>query len=135
MTAPENFELLEDYAVFRPTGRVSLAKGVQWVTSAITYCRERGIRKLLVDTCSLTGFAPPAVHTRYFFMHEWAAAAAGAVCIAMVARPEMIDPEKFGVTVGRNAGLVCDVFSLESEADAWLRNVKPCKAARPVKKS
>jgi hypothetical protein len=42
----------------------------------------------------------------------------------MVARPEMIDPEKFGVTVGRNNGLVCDVFPSEPEAEAWLRNLK-----------
>lgn len=134
MTAPEHFEVLEDHAVFRPIGRVSLAKAVHRVTSAITFCRECGMRKLLVDTRGLTGFPPPPVHTRYFFVHEWAEAAAGAVCIVLVARPEMIDPEKFGVTVGRNAGLTCDVFSSNSEAETWLRHVKFHKAARLVKK-
>jgi hypothetical protein len=132
MIESENFELLEDCAVYRPVGRVSLSTAVQWMTSIITSCRERGIRKLMVDIYGLTGFESPPLHTRYFFMHEWAGAAAGAVCIAMVARPEMIDPEKFGVMVGRNAGLTCDVFATEPEAEAWLRSVKCNKAARPV---
>jgi hypothetical protein len=130
MTEPEHFEVSEDHAIFRPTGDVSLETAIQWVTSTITYCRERGMRKLMVNTCGLTGFGPPPLHVRYFFMHDWGRAAAGALCIAMVARPEMIDPEKFGVMVGRNIGLTCDVFASEPEAEAWLLNIRPHKAVR-----
>jgi len=32
----------------------------------------------------------------------------------------MIDPQKFGVTVALNRGLICDVFTTEAEAIAWL---------------
>ena len=39
----------------------------------------------------------------------------------MVARAEMIDPQKFGVTVAENLGLITDVFTLQAEALAWLR--------------
>lgn len=40
--------------------------------------------------------------------------------LAMVARPEMIDPERFGVTFAANRGLVGGVFVSEAEAVAWL---------------
>jgi hypothetical protein len=38
----------------------------------------------------------------------------------MVARAEMIDPQKFGVTVAALRGLVSNVFTTEVEARAWL---------------
>jgi len=38
----------------------------------------------------------------------------------MVARPEFIDPQRFGVIAAANAGLRADVFSSESEAVSWL---------------
>src|SRR2546430_1930610 len=99
MSEPERFEMVEDLAVFRPTGHVSLDQAVQLVTSAITFAREQHVRKLLVVTSGLTGFEPPTVSMRYFFVQEWARAADGVVRVAFVARPEMIDPEKFGITV------------------------------------
>ena len=118
---PEHFEVLDDHAVFRPTGQVSLEHAVHLVTSAITYAREQELRKLMVVTTGLTGFDSPDITTRYFFVHEWARAAGGRVCVVMVARPEMIDPQKFGVTVAGNAGLTAEVFESEEEARAWLQ--------------
>ncbi len=91
------------------------------VTSAITYAREQELRKLMVVTTGLTGFDPPDITARYFFVHEWARAAGGRVFVVLVARPEMIDPQKFGVTVAGNAGLTGDVFESEEEARAWLQ--------------
>jgi hypothetical protein len=38
----------------------------------------------------------------------------------MVARPEMIDPHKFGVTVGLNREMEKNVFPTESELPVWL---------------
>jgi hypothetical protein len=38
----------------------------------------------------------------------------------MVARAELIDPQKFGVTVSANRGLVSNIFTTEGEALAWL---------------
>ena len=52
-------------------------------------------------------------------MREWARAAGGAVRLAMVARPEMIDPQKFGVTVAANIGLNADVSTSDEEALHW----------------
>jgi hypothetical protein len=38
----------------------------------------------------------------------------------MVARAEMIHPQKFGVLVATNRGLVSNIFTTEAEARAWL---------------
>lgn len=125
MKAPDHFEIMmSDFGVFRPLGHMSLDQAVEMVTSAIAFAREMRIGKLLVVTSGLTGFDPPSVIDRYMFVKEWARAADGAVCVALVARPEMIDREKFGVTVASNRGLISDVFVSEDEAMAWLQSVR-----------
>ena len=123
MNQPKHFKIFESHAVFHPIGDVSLEQAVQLVLSAITFAREQQIRKLLTDLTNLTGFESPSIATRYFFIQEWARAAQGRVYISMVAKPEMIDPEKFGVTVAENVGLRCDVFASQEEALAWLQNI------------
>ncbi len=110
-----------DIAAFRPEGCLTLHKAVAMVTDAIVFARDQGLRKLLVNTKGLTGFESPGLGERYFFVHEWARASAGAVRIAMVLRADMIDPHKFGITAAANAGLVADVFSFEDMALAWIR--------------
>ncbi len=108
--------------MFRPVGEVSLQEGIRRITAAIACARGEKVRKLLLVTTGLSGFASPSVLERYEFMQEWArAAAGGAMRIALVARPDFIDPQKFGVTVARNLGLTCDVFSTEEQALHWLR--------------
>jgi hypothetical protein len=42
----------------------------------------------------------------------------------MVARAEMIDPEKFGVTVAAMRGLASNIFATEAEARAWLTDIR-----------
>jgi len=110
--------------IFRLKGEMSLEASVRLVTDAITYAREQGIRKLLVVSTELTGFPSPSVSARYFFVQEWARAAGGKMRIAMVSRPELIDPDKFGVTVAANNGLTGDVFLSEAEALAWLQDTQ-----------
>jgi hypothetical protein len=122
MTKPEHFEVVEGRGVFRPIGEITQAEGVRLITSAIIYSREQELHQLLVVTTGFTGLAPSSIAERYFFVREWAAAAGPHLRIAMVARPELIDPEKFGVTVAANAGLIGDVFTSEHEALAWLND-------------
>jgi hypothetical protein len=52
----------------------------------------------------------------------FAQAARSAVKLALVVRPEMMDPDKFEVTVAKNRWLVGDVFDSEKDALAWLLN-------------
>ena len=40
--------------------------------------------------------------------------------VALIARPELIDPQKIGVLMYQNRGGNGDVFTNESEALAWL---------------
>jgi len=124
MSKPDHLEILEGHAVLRPSGQVSLEELVESVTASISFARAQNIRNLIVVTSTLTGFEVPSIGTRYFVVKEWAKASRGMVRVALVARPEMIDPEKFGVTVATNSGLVGDVFASEDEALAWLQNVK-----------
>ena len=124
MSKPEHFEILKERAVFRPTGQVSIEQAVELVTSAIAFARSLHIQKLLVDASNLTGFEPPAIAMRYFFVHEWARAAEGGVRVALVTRPEMIDPRKFGITVAANRGFTADAFTTEEDALIWLEREK-----------
>ena len=123
MSEARKFDEHDGFPAFRPVGEVSLQQGIELVTAALTAARQQGIRQLLVNTTGLTGFASPSLGSRYFFVHEWARAAQGQVSVAMVARPEMIDPQKFGVAVATSAGLTTDVFTSEAEAVAWLRRL------------
>ena len=68
----------------------------------------------------LTGFSSPDTFQRFLAAVEWADEAKGSMCLAMVARAEMIDPRKFGVTVAANRGLVSNIFTTEVEARTWL---------------
>jgi hypothetical protein len=117
---PEYFEIMEDHAVFRPFGQVSQQQAVQLVTSAIAFAREHHVLKLLVVMSGLTGFERPSIIARYFYAKKWAEASRGAVRVALVDRPEMIDPPKFAVMAASNSGLLGDVFTSEDDALAWL---------------
>jgi hypothetical protein len=121
MSELEYFELKKDYAIFRPVCSVSLEQAFQLVKSAIIKTRESNLHKLLIDITGLTGFDSPSISARYSFVQEWSQAAGGVVRVAMVARKEMIDRDKFGVTAAANAGLKGDIFISEEEALAWLK--------------
>ena len=120
MEAPEHLEIAGEFARFFPRGHVSLQEAVARVSHAIAYSRDRKIRRLLVNVTELTGFDPPSLSARYWLIQEWARESGGVVAVAMVARAEYIDPEKFGVVVAAVAGLRGDVFVSESEALGWL---------------
>ena len=124
MSKLKDFEILKEYAVFRPTGQVFLDRAVEIVTDAIAYARSLNIRKLLIDITNLTGFESPDVTTRYYIIHEWGRAAEKRLRVAIVAKPEIIDPHKFGTTVASNIGFKADIFTTEEDALNWLESFK-----------
>lgn len=99
---------------------MSLDEAVKVIDDGLAHARKAGVRKLLVDIRELDGFDPPSIGSRFWLIRKWAATVSGAFRIAMVARPEMIDPHKFGVTVARNRGLICQIFPSVPKAAAWL---------------
>ena len=116
------FEDVDGMAAFRPVGVFSLQAGVHLIRDAIALARERHVARLMVVITGATGYAVPSLSMRLGMMREWADAAGGHVRVAMVCRPEFIDPNKFGITMAANFGMQADVFTTEAEALAWLRN-------------
>jgi len=117
---PDNFVLEEGRALYRPVGSVSFDEAVVLVRAGIAAARRNRVRNLLVNTTALTGFSSPQQFERFLAAVAWAEESMGGVHLAMVARPEMIHPQKFGVLVAANLGLVSNIFTTEVEARAWL---------------
>ena len=105
---------------FRPRGESSLVEIVDLITEAIAFCRDRHIDKLLVVPDGLLGVSIPTLVDRFLMVEGWAHAARGMVVAAIVAHPEYIHPEKFGVKVAADFGLTVDVFTAEADAVKWL---------------
>ena len=96
-------------------------EAVALVSSVISYCRERGVSRLLIDVTGLTDLPLPTLVDRFLMVEEWAQVANGTIVVAMVAPSEYMHPHKFGVKVALHFGLICDIFSSEDEASKWLR--------------
>ena len=116
----EYVEVREGICYFRPQGESSLFDAVEHIKSAVAYCRERGIDKLLVNAMGLVGIAVPSLCDRFLMNEAWAQEAKGMVAVALVIQPEFIHPEKFGVTVAKDFGSVMDVHTSEADALTWL---------------
>jgi hypothetical protein len=120
MNAPEHFEVMEGYSCYRLSGHGPLAEAASKVIAAIAFSREQRIRNLLIDTTNWTGHKNPGTLERFTWAQAFAEAARSVVKVAMVVRPEMMDPDKFEVTVARNRGLTGNVFDSEKDALDWL---------------
>ena len=118
---PQFFELAADgHACFRPVGEWTLGAVTASIDGAIAYCRENGIKCLLVDVTKTTGFGSPTIAERFHFISQWAATSGGKVVVSIVARPEMILKDKFGVLIAANRGMISNVYTDENEAHQWL---------------
>jgi len=117
---PEHFLVEDAHARYRPVASVSFDRAVAMVRAAIAAARRHRVRDLLVDTTALTGFASPETFERFLAVVGWATEARGSLRLAMVARSEMIHPQKLGVLVAAKRDLVSDIFTTEAEARAWL---------------
>ena len=119
MNQLEDFELVGNCAIYRLKGTVPVHEGLKLTIQAVETARSRLIPKLLLDFTRMEGLVIPNDAQRYFIMREIAAAAKGTVKIAFVLPTHMIQ-DKFGVLVGKNAGLTSDAFTNETDALAWL---------------
>jgi hypothetical protein len=120
MDAPESFEQLGTRGFYRPIAVVTFEQAVEMVAQAMRHARERGLSDLLVNTLGLTGFPAPSTFARYSLAVKWAESSGGALRVALVARAEIIDPQKIGVLMAQNRGVNGDVFTNETDALAWL---------------
>jgi hypothetical protein len=116
----KDFEQLGKRGFYRPSGRVSFEQAVEMVAAAMRHARALGLMDLLVNSKGMVGFGQPSIFARHSLAVEWARSAGAALRVAMVARPEVIDPQKIGVLMAQNRGALGDVFTNEAEALAWL---------------
>ena len=120
MRLPKGFAIEGERGVFRLAGAMTLEQAVDAVDAALAFASRKRLREVLVDITAVTGLEPPGMFDRFLAACKWAETAAGKLALAMVAREELIHPQKFGVTVARNRGLHSNIFPLEAEAVAWL---------------
>lgn len=115
-----DFEVLGKRGYYRPTGKVSFEQAVDMVADAMRHARARDLVSLMVNTNGFTGISPPTIFARHALAVKWAENAGALLHVALVARPELIDPEKIGVLMAQNRGVSGDVFTNEAAALAWL---------------
>lgn len=120
MNKLENLEIIGKRAFYRPTGKVSFEQAVELVAEAMKQARALDMRSLLVNTNGLTGISPPTIFARHALAVRWAESAGSQLHVAMVSRPELIDPQKIGVLMAQNRGVSGDVFTNEQAAIGWL---------------
>src|SRR6478752_5476579 len=99
---PRYFEVRTDHARFVPVGQFSLSEAIDLISAAIRFAAEQNIRRLLVNITGLAGLGKLDTFDRYFLNRQFAKDSKLGMKLAMVARPELIDWDKFGVTVARN---------------------------------
>jgi len=97
-----------------------LAGAVEMVANAISVCREQSVARLFVNATELTGVSIPTLVDRFLAAEEWAQRSRSMVMVALVCERKYIHPEKFGVKVARDFGLMLDVFVSEPDALRWL---------------
>jgi hypothetical protein len=122
---PDAFQFHDGICIYRPCGAYSLVEAEGLVSRAIAYCRIQRIEKLLVDTLGLREVPIPTLLERFLMVEGWAQQAEGVLAVAMVAAPEYIHPDKFGVKVAKHFGLVLDIHTSEADALEWLRASGP----------
>jgi hypothetical protein len=116
----QSLDINGELAVLRVLGEHSLQQTVTAVTAAIGRAREQGAGKLLVDITGISGFGPPTLAARHEFVAEWARAGRSHVRLAMVVRPEFMDPDRFCVILAANLGMSYNLFDNEQRARTWL---------------
>ncbi len=114
------FEVTDTHCSCRLTGRGSLEKAAAQVVQAITEARGHGLRKLLIDVTGWTGHDSPSTVQRYDVASIFSQAAGPTLKLALLVRPELMDPGKFEVTVATNRGMNGNVFDSEKDAVGWL---------------
>ena len=122
MTAPAAFDLNEGYASFRPVGPTTMEGFLLLLDQARRACQEQGLTKLLVNATRLSH--RPLMTADWF---QWGSGLAVLwdrnIRLAMVARTDQIDPDRFGALVAQNRGLHYGLFTNEEEALGWLLEV------------
>lgn len=120
MNTVKDFESVGTRAFYRPIAEVSFESAVDMCNEAIRRARELGLSDIVVNSLGLTGFGPPGVFARYSMATKFVESAGSSLRVAIVTRPEIIDPQKIAMLMMQNRGVTGEVFTNEPEALQWL---------------
>src|SRR5262249_40441058 len=106
------------YLAARFIGMGAPGEASEQFESIAEHCTRTKNDKLLIDT---TGYDVKAsVIDRFFFGTSSQVFAVHRIKVALVCRPEQIDPKKIGVLVAQNRGVSVDSFTDLCAAEEWL---------------
>jgi hypothetical protein len=115
-----------DLLEVRATGEFSLEEAQQTFLDVMDVVALHKTKRVLFDGRAITG--NPRIMERFYY-GEFAAATvaqsrtrgrSGATRFAYVLKEPVLDPERFGVTVAVNRGMLVEAFDNPEEARAWL---------------
>ena len=107
-------------AVYRLGGTLSPDLAADNVREALEICRVQGVRELVADLHEVAPTQEVGLGSRAFYIREWFRASSGKVRLAVVVKPELIDPKKFGETFAGSIGLQAKAFVTVEDAVQWL---------------
>jgi len=131
MDAPRFFERVGRRGFYRPVAVVTFEQAVALCAESMQYARSLELVDLLLNSSGLTGFSSPDVFERYTIASHWAQSAGGTLTVALVCRPEFMDPQKIALLMAQNRGISGEVFTAETAALAWLDSRTGSFAAMP----
>jgi len=119
--APQLISVHEGYARFAPAGPGTVGSLAAVLEHVMQECQTFAQTRLLVNVRSLD-FPSLSAVDRYELSETVAGFWDRSILLAMVARADQIDPERFGQKVAVNRGLFVAVFTDEVPAVEWLRS-------------
>src|SRR5215510_961525 len=115
----EHFDIRDGYAYFRPVGTVTWQTVLTLFEKAMVVCSENRLQRLLISTELLT-HKPLTLAERYFLGEGLARRWDRSIRLAIVARVDQLDPDRFGWRVARNRGFDFGLYDVEADATRWL---------------
>jgi len=112
------FEDRDGYLEARFLGAFAVARFNRQSEAASQACRERKLKKLLVDLLRLQGNL--STLERYEIA-SYAVRVSAGLMVALLVVPAFLDPNKFGIMVAQNRGLIVDAFTERQKAIDWLQ--------------
>lgn len=119
-SSDDRLVFVDGIAIARLEGRVSAQQAIGWIGETLALARMARIERGMLVLTAASGFPAPSLARRAEMIRGWAAAAGDAMAMAIVCRPELIDPQRFGVLVATRLGLNANVFEREDAARQWL---------------
>jgi hypothetical protein len=121
MSIQFQIEEMPDYLAVRFTGTGTVEDVPQPFKLIAEYCKRANKNKLLLDFVGAYGYGKLYLADRYFFGEQAQIFARYELAkVAIVARPERVDPEKFADVVARNRGINLDTFTNVEDAEEWM---------------